>query len=160
VDRLNSWLTLVANVGVLFGIVFLALEIRQNTNSLAAQSILELNLANNADMHLIASDETMANIEVKAKGGVGELTPTELERYKWSWFATFNTFESAYIFNQRGIISDSEYEAYYRATCRSLTTPGVVSLLQTGEIDFNEGFREVLLTCEGVTAQLLKRVEH
>ena len=33
-EKLNQWLTLLANVGVLVGIVFLAIEIRQNTNNL------------------------------------------------------------------------------------------------------------------------------
>ena len=36
-DRLNRWLTLVANVGVLIGIIFLAVEIRQNSEHLALQ---------------------------------------------------------------------------------------------------------------------------
>lgn len=32
-ERANQWLTLVANIGVVAGIVFLAIEIRQNTES-------------------------------------------------------------------------------------------------------------------------------
>jgi hypothetical protein len=37
-DKLNQWLTLVANVGVLIGIGFLAFEIRQNTDSIHSQT--------------------------------------------------------------------------------------------------------------------------
>lgn len=37
-DNLNKWLTLLANFGVLLGIVFLAYEIRQNTDSLQSQT--------------------------------------------------------------------------------------------------------------------------
>jgi hypothetical protein len=36
-DRLNRWLTLLANTGVLIGIIFLAVELRQNNENLAAQ---------------------------------------------------------------------------------------------------------------------------
>ena len=157
-DKLNQWLTLIANIGVLIGIVFLAFELRQTTDSLAAQSILELNLANNAEMALIASDASMAEIEVKAKDGIEGLTPIELERYKWNWFSTFNTFESAYIFRQKGIISDIEYATYYNATCRSLRSPGVVGLIQTGEIDFNENFMEVLMNCDGAPKDLFNHL--
>ena len=32
-DKLNKWLSLSANVGVLVGIVFLAVEIRQNSKA-------------------------------------------------------------------------------------------------------------------------------
>ena len=155
-DKLNQWLTLIANIGVLIGIFFLAFELRQNTNSLAAQSILELNVANNEAMYLIASDETMADIEVKAKAGLKGLSLAEIERYKFSWFATLNTYESAYIFNQRGIISDDEYETYYVATCGSLSVLGVIDLIRTGEIQFNESFRNILLTCKGVPKDLFE----
>ena len=37
-DRPNRWLTLGANIGVLFGIVFLAIEVRQNNENLVAQA--------------------------------------------------------------------------------------------------------------------------
>ena len=36
-DRLQTWLTLGANIAVLVGIVFLAVEIRQNSEHLALQ---------------------------------------------------------------------------------------------------------------------------
>ena len=38
-DRLNKWLTLVANFGVLVGIIFLILELSQNTQALRANAI-------------------------------------------------------------------------------------------------------------------------
>ena len=36
-DNLNRWLTLVANIGVITGIVFLAIEVQQNTTMIEAQ---------------------------------------------------------------------------------------------------------------------------
>lgn len=37
-DKLNQWLTLLANVGVIAGIVFLGIEIRQNTEMIQSQT--------------------------------------------------------------------------------------------------------------------------
>ena len=37
-DRLNRWLTLGANIGVLIGIVLLVIEVRQNNSNLVAQA--------------------------------------------------------------------------------------------------------------------------
>lgn len=37
-DGLNKWLTLVANISVVAGIIFLALEVRQNANALKAST--------------------------------------------------------------------------------------------------------------------------
>ena len=36
-DKLNRWLTLGANLGVVIGLVFLAIEVRQNNENLATQ---------------------------------------------------------------------------------------------------------------------------
>ena len=38
IDRVNSWLTLVGNVGILVGIGFLVVEINQNTQATTAAS--------------------------------------------------------------------------------------------------------------------------
>jgi len=45
-DRLNRWITLGANIGVLAGIIFLGLEIRQNTlvAKIESANTLEQNL--------------------------------------------------------------------------------------------------------------------
>ena len=41
-EKLNQWMTLVANVGVVAGIVFLAFEISQNTEQMMSTSIQNL----------------------------------------------------------------------------------------------------------------------
>lgn len=55
-EKLNHWLMLAANIGVIAGIVFLGLEIRQNSEALMAgsrQDLLEadLNLLNNSILY-------------------------------------------------------------------------------------------------------------
>ncbi len=40
-DRPNQWLTFLANVGVLGGLIFIALEVQQNTNAIRASAIQE-----------------------------------------------------------------------------------------------------------------------
>ena len=37
--RLNQWLTLIANLGVLLGIIFLVIEINQNTEAIRIESV-------------------------------------------------------------------------------------------------------------------------
>jgi hypothetical protein len=40
-DKLNKWLTLVANIAILGGLVFLVLELRQNTNAIRSAAVQE-----------------------------------------------------------------------------------------------------------------------
>ncbi len=41
IDRLNKWLTLVANFAILGGLVFLALEVQQNTKAVRSAAVQE-----------------------------------------------------------------------------------------------------------------------
>ena len=38
IGRTNQWLTLIANVGVLVGVVFLAIELRHSSNAISTQT--------------------------------------------------------------------------------------------------------------------------
>lgn len=75
-DKLNTWLTLIANIGVLAGIVFLAIEIRTNTetNRIGIQESfsgnwIEINplLAGNVDAVTVfekgLAGEVLSNVE-------------------------------------------------------------------------------------------------
>lgn len=61
-DRTNQWLTLVANLGVIAGLVFLGYEIRQNTNIAKASAYRE-NIQDIAEWReLFISDAEVARL--------------------------------------------------------------------------------------------------
>ena len=60
IEKLNHWLTLLANVGVIAGIVFPAVEIRTATTAVQSASILELANASREGLLAIASDPDLA----------------------------------------------------------------------------------------------------
>jgi len=55
-DDLNKWLTLAANVGVLAGIIFLAIELQQNTNMMQAQTRQAITENSNSINIVLTSD--------------------------------------------------------------------------------------------------------
>jgi ATP phosphoribosyltransferase regulatory subunit HisZ len=72
-EKLNHWLTLVANFGVIAGVVFLAYELRQN-NELLEQGSRYSMLQNQKDWtQFIASNEEISNL-LYARWGRGWLT--------------------------------------------------------------------------------------
>lgn len=90
-DRLNAWLTLAANVGVIAGIAFLGVEIRQNTGALQAQfrqSALE-----NATTYLYKAVEDPELWLIRFKPDLTDTERTKLaaylfvlrERAEWAW---------------------------------------------------------------------------
>lgn len=107
-EKLNSWLTFAANIGVIAGIVFLAIEIRQNSNAVRAQTraqlaegVTELFSANMNDKEYAAVLMRGNNIE--------ELSPVEkyqYSRHRNAWIHYWNNVAYQY---QMGLYDKSEF---------------------------------------------------
>ena len=58
-DRANRWLTLVANISVVAGIIFLAIEVRQNTENARANAYQSCSIAASERWSAVASSPEM-----------------------------------------------------------------------------------------------------
>ena len=86
-DRLNRWLTLGANIGVLVGIIFLAIEIGQNQSTLEEANRINFLEARATELDqynsfraLVAQDEQLSKIWFEGLAGA-ELNPLESARF-------------------------------------------------------------------------------
>ncbi len=87
---INQWASLLANIGVLVGIIFLAMELRQNTKNLAAQARATY-FSSLADTWRIPA-ENIGLTEVMAKDQSGkELTQAE----RWQVMAFWTRVQTA-----------------------------------------------------------------
>ena len=82
--KLNTWLSLSANIGVLVGIVFLAIEIRQNNNQLNQQSY-QTWVAANMELNMATLDPARAELFTK-----GFSDSSDLSEGSWVSFAYWN----------------------------------------------------------------------
>ena len=97
VDRLNSWLGVFANIGVVAGIVFLAVEVNQNSSELeqsravsTAQATFQLNAGMDDDYRAMAQDPELAQLVKSGYDNPDSLT--ELQRFTWSESISTSTF--------------------------------------------------------------------
>lgn len=79
-DKLTKWLTLLANVGVIAGIVFLAIEIRQNSDAVRAQTRAQLAEEVTELFSVNMNDQEYATILMKGNN-VEELYAVEHYQY-------------------------------------------------------------------------------
>ncbi len=87
-ERLNTWLSFTANIGVILGLIFLAVELNQNSDLMRVQiSQSRADAAMVANEHVFNSDY-LPQILVKAKAGE-ELSAVETVRYR-DWFRATN----------------------------------------------------------------------
>ena len=77
-DSLNKWLTLIANLGVLVGIAFLATEINQSNRIAIGTAEVELRDRGTEFAKTLIENPEMRNVAVKLQSLNPELTPNEL----------------------------------------------------------------------------------
>jgi len=131
VDRLNSWLGVFANIGVMAGIVFLAVEVNQNSSELeqsravsTAQATFQLNAGMDDDYRAMARDPELAQLVKSGYDNPDSLT--ELQRVQFGWWlrSTFNTHEASWFYYNLGLIREEDYGGYRTAVCNRINTNG------------------------------------
>lgn len=118
-DRTNQWLSLLANLGVVAGIIFLALELQQNTNTSRTSAYQELNQEIlEVRSWLVADDELRRNYEKYLGGNSALLDQDQISELSWVIRSFFSIYDNAYYFYSLGIIAESEWERFENAVSR------------------------------------------
>jgi hypothetical protein len=118
-EKINPWLTLLANVGVIAGIVFLAFEIRQNTTSLKASAIQASTEVARENIMALVEDPSLIELRNKPPG---ELTETEEQRLYWLSRSFWLSMQGLWRQWQLGILPEEEWEVWQRIICANMTT--------------------------------------
>ena len=119
-DRINRWLTLGANIGVLIGIVVLTIEIAQNTDMMRAQMAQEranqIVQSLDADIHsdywpaIAAKRDEAAN----PSDWIASLTGEELQRVLYTYYRDINDIRNQFYQYDQGYLSQEIWEASSR----------------------------------------------
>lgn len=118
VDKMNQWLTLVANLGVIAGLVFLGYEVRQNTN-IAMASAYRDNIQDIAAWReLFISDAEVARLYATySSEGLRALGDTDQGRITAMVNNVMGVYENAYFARRYGIIGDEEWMRFQAGAC-------------------------------------------
>lgn len=110
-DQLSRSLSILANVGVLAGLVFVAIELNQNTEQLALElqwQVTDRMYQNNRDL----LGENPAAILAKAITEPQNLTFEEFQIANAILFNFLNVWEDRYFLYQAGLLEDSEWKSF------------------------------------------------
>ncbi len=113
-DKVNRWLTLTANLGILIGLVLLIVEIRQNTQLMRAQINMDRTASSIETLVNVANDGAIATIQAKlfaeidefpmALGWSNKLTPEEYQRYRYWVLARLSEFNNDWFQCTEGLV--------------------------------------------------------
>ena len=80
-DRFNQWLTLMTNLGVIAGLVFLGLEVRQNSSQMRTEASYTMNESINFLNSGLYSDPTLSSIVRRGEQNFSSLDDDEKYRF-------------------------------------------------------------------------------
>ena len=121
-ERLNQWMSLMASLGVIVGIVFLAFEIQQNTESLdesrnlaIAQAQQELLSQLDDSFRSLANSEYLPSIFAKYQAqGREALTVEEFQRFVWQSCSGLSRMDTLHAWYEGGYVNAEQYEVSFR----------------------------------------------
>ena len=109
-QKLNSWLALVANLGVLIGLIVLIVEVQQNNTIAKAQMRSEI--AQSA-INNIGVNQTAEGIAINDKRSRGEeLSPGERAWVRSFYRREFRAWENVHYQYRVGLYDENEMESY------------------------------------------------
>jgi hypothetical protein len=111
-DRLNWLLTVTANLGVILGLGFLAVELRQNTLATQATLNIELLAIGRENAELLLSDDELAEIVLRAEQDPGSLSLLEREKFLLFTSWRMGVWETAFMNADEGIVADRYFEGF------------------------------------------------
>ncbi len=135
---LGQTIAIVANVGVIAGIVFLAVEVGQNTEMMRSQtrdSITEKQMAFSA--WVIGSPELAAALTKN----LDDLSPSELAMINYHWAGSFRAWENSHYQYRRGLFEEEEFEPRRNTWRRGLRNPNVQAMWERRRDGYSPAFR-------------------
>ena len=138
-EKINPWITMATNIGVLVGIVLLLLEVNQNTTALEIQAD-DANFSQWTELNrLVAGSTELAEIVVRGNVDLTSLDSVEELQYGHYQINYLNVIEHSFRAAQRGIGVDGE-EVYAAVLADNLENPGARAIYENYKNFFGEDF--------------------
>ena len=134
-EKLDRLLTLLANLGVIAGIIFLAIEIRQNTEMVRSQTRDSITEKQIALFEWWATSTENNRVRILGDRLELDLDSPEAAQYAWMIAGNLRLWENEWYQYQRGLFEPEEFEPRLNIWRRMVNSPGVVRV-------WNEGQRE------------------
>jgi hypothetical protein len=109
-ERINKWLTLLANFGVLVGIIFLAIEVRQSNRIAIATTEISVRDQYRSNNELVLANDAVAELLVKAADANAEFSAVETEKLYAYLYVYINTWKGIEIAYENGMLPLSTFD--------------------------------------------------
>jgi hypothetical protein len=145
---LGQTITILANLGVIAGIVFLGIEMQQNTDAIQSSTAQSVTSISSSGLTELAANQNMA--EIRLKGDLDNASLNEVEALQY--FALnrnfWLTFQNVFFQYELGAIRPEVWENYLRIICDDFTyRPGFRSTWDDHSKVLNSNFVSIVENC-------------
>jgi len=141
-SKLERWLTLVANLSVVAGIVFLALQMRQNTAVMQAQTRDSMTEKQMMFSEWIATTPELAEaFRVARSDGLDALDPVQSPMLAFWIQSVFRTWENEYYQYEQGLYTQDEFAPRLIRIARNMAAPMYRQAWESQRETFSPSFR-------------------
>src|SRR5262249_53971626 len=112
---------------VLVGItlIYLAVQLRQNTTALKSSTFLAISTLMGSTMEVWATHSDLAPLLIKAQAGLDELSPNERARFGFLMMMAFRRVETVVVQRHLGFIDPELTEGFERSALSALNAKGM-----------------------------------
>lgn len=146
-SKLNSWLTLAANIGVLLGLLLLVVEIRQNTAASKAQTAQAIIDSSRDFLVEIAMDEEFALLRETGHLDTEELSEVDAIRFTAYSRGNWLYFQNVWVQWTLGVVDDRIWTTMRKIICEMQSKPGYLKEWEKHRVVMDEGFAEIVDSC-------------
>lgn len=131
---------LVAAIGVILSLIFLAIQLRQNTKAVRSSSIHDLTYSLSATAQTVVENENIVQILLKAKAGPESLNEEERARLHYWLVMAFRRFEGVYFQRTLGLVDSTMVEGFERSFISMVASKSGRAWWSTAKGVFSSGF--------------------
>jgi hypothetical protein len=134
----------IGGIAVIITLIYLALQIRQNTKAVRSNSFHAVTDSFNEINNLIAHDESLARIFRVGMEDLANLNEDELIRFSFMFMAPFRIFETIFYQYTNGTIDQRLWQAEKRSMQFLLSGPGSRAWWYRNPLSFTPEFRQFI----------------
>lgn len=116
--QMNPLLEFVGGVAVLVGLVFVGLELRQNTEAVQAATLQSITEQSQDYLLLLAENGELNAIWRQGVSDLSKLDESEASRFNFLYRAQWIRFQNAFLQWRRGTLDDDDWAFYEGIICR------------------------------------------
>lgn len=144
-NKLNDKLLVAANISVVVGIIFLVVEVAQNTRAIESQTRDSITEKQMEYYGWLANNRELAAVAVAATTqGTADFDPVELRMWMGFANATLREWENSHYQYEHGLFNLEEFEGRLENMRRMINTPGFRSAWDMERGKFAAAFRDLI----------------